>query len=314
MHHRILAFFGLCVLWASSAHAQESGGDVDLDLPSISNYAPATPVAPLADPALAGELLLDAKLTGDGEVLGEGMIWRVYGSTVGPDERLPLIAKASGGPARFTLEPGSYIVHAAFGRAGATTRVTIDGETRRETLVMDAGGLVLDATLPNGAVPRPDRLRFDIHTIEPTTGEYSLVLPDVPAGEMVRVPTGTYHVISKYGRYNAEIRADLRVEAGQTTKASMLHNAAHASFRLVREPGGVPLADTAWSVLNATGEIIMEHGGPDPSAVLAAGIYTVIAENRGRLFQRDVKIAAGKDIEVEVIAEPAQEAVPSDAG
>lgn len=284
------------------AQAQEANPLEGLSIPGITNYAPSTRTTPLSDQALAGELLLDARLTAEGEPISDGVKWRIYAARPLPGrETLALIATAEGGGARFLLDPGDYLVHAAFGRAGATTRIVVGQEPRAETLVLAAGGLVLNAALPDGAVTRPEALSFDIFSIEGGPDEYSLVLPDVPPGRMVRLPAGTYHIISKYGDFNAEIRADLRVEAGKTTEATIQHRASHVTFRLTRESGGNPLADTAWSILSPTGEIIVEHAGPSPSAILAAGTYTVVAENRDRVYQRELTVRAGDDQSVELL-------------
>ncbi|MGB7432738.1 MAG: hypothetical protein WA921_09770 [Ahrensia sp.] len=273
-----------------------------LKIPGIANYAPSTRTIPLNNQAIAGELLLDAKLSAEGEPITDGLKWRIYSSEPSlADGTLPLIATAEGGGARFLLEPGDYLVHAAFGRAGATTRIMLTQEPRNATLVLNAGGLLLDATLPNGVEAKTARLSFDIHSIDETTGEQTLVLPGVAANHTVRLPAGTYHVISKYGGYNAEIRADLRVEAGKTTQATIEHRAASVAFELVRQEGGAPLADTAWSILSPTGEIILEHAGPRPSAILASGTYTVVAENRDRVYQKEVTVTAGRDLNIELL-------------
>lgn len=290
-------------LMGSPAVAQNADNPLDgLQIPGIANYAPSTRTIPLNDQALAGELLLDATLSAEGEPLTEGLKWRIYSAIPSlADGTLPLIATAEGGGARFLLEPGDYLIHAAFGRAGATTRVVLTQEPRNATLVLNAGGLLLDANLPNGAQTDASRLKFDIHSIDENTGDETLILPDVPARQMVRLPAGTYHVISKYGRYNAEIRADLRVEAGKTTQATVEHRAASVAFELVRQAGGAPLADTAWSILSPTGEIILEHAGPRPSAILASGTYTVVAENRDRVYQKEVTVTGGRDLNIELL-------------
>lgn len=298
----------LCV---ASASAQDNGID-NLAVPGLSAYAPTAQDAPLTQQQNLGELQLEAKLTVDAEPLKQGIKWRVYASELNRDDKLPLVATAEGGPVKFQLPRGNYLVHAAFGRAGATTRITVDETVKLESLVLDAGGLLLDGALPGSPLTRPDKLAFDIFRIEPISGEHTLILPNVPAREIVRLPAGTYHVKSSYGNYNAEIRADLRVEAGKTTEATMQHRAAFANFRLVRNAGGAPLADTAWSVLSPTGESIMEYAGPDPSAVLAAGTYTVVAKNRDRIYQQEVTIKAGEDQTIEVRAVPGKAKVSDD--
>ena len=280
-----------------------------IEIPGIANYAPSKRTVPLVDQATAGELLLEARLTEDTDPLPGGVVWRIYNAALLPGEqKLRMIATAEAGSARFLLDPGDYLVHAAFGRAGATTKISIGNEPMTQTLLLDAGGLRLNATLPGSEITRPSELRFDIHSIDETTGEYTLIVPDVPANEIVRLPAGTYHVLSRYGSHNAEIRADLRVEAGKTTTATIQHQAAFVSFELVRAAGGAPLADTAWSILSPTGEIILEHAGPSPSAILSGGTYTIVAENRDTIYQREVSIEPGEDTSIEILAksEPSQ--------
>ena len=48
----------------------------------------------------------------------------------------------------------------------------------------------------------------------------------------------------------------------------------------------------------------MEYGGPDPSAVLASGTYTVIAKNREKIYQQDITVAPGEDALIELVADP----------
>ncbi len=264
------------------------------------SYAPAERVAPLFG-VTSGELLLDARLTEQSAPLADGMVWRIFGAQSGPDGKLPLIAVARGGPARFQLETGSYLIHGAFGRAAASARIDLGAETVQKSMVLNAGGLKLEAMLPDGGEVRRSKLSFDIFTAG-DSGERELILPDVPPGRTIRLHAGTYHVVSDYGEVNATIRADLLVEAGQLTEASIEHRAAQVTLNLVRSEDGYPLADTAWSVVGVSGEVIAEHVGAYPEMVLAAGDYTVIAKNRDNIYQRDITVEAGKDVTVRVIA------------
>ena len=207
-----------------------------------------------------------------------------------------------GGASRFALEPGSYLVHAAFGRAGITKRISLTADNREEILVLDAGGLKLDAVLSGGVRIPASKLRFSIYSGEDqANGERALILPDVKPDDIVRLNTGTYHIVSNYGAENATIRADLKVEAGKLTEATVEHKAAELTMKLVREAGGEAIADTAWSVINPSGEVIKESVGAFASMVLAEGDYTVIAKNKDKLFQRDFKVEAGKNQDVEVL-------------
>ena len=311
--HICQSLFGLIVgsvLASVSANAQETLKLPKLVLPSANSYAPSTP-ATTAVPSKMRELTLAAKLSESDDLLQEGLVWRIFKPDANDDGKLPLIATATGGTTRFALEPGSYLVHAAFGRAGVTKRISITTDNREEILVLDAGGLQLSAVLSGGVrIPR-NKLRFSIYSgDEQTDGERALILPDAKPEDIIRLNSGTYHIVSNYGSENAIIRADLRVEAGKLTEATVEHKAAELTMKLVREAGGEALADTAWSVINPSGEVIKESVGAFASMVLAEGDYTVIAKNRDKLYQRDFTVVAGKNQDVEVLVNQQQAVTP----
>ncbi|WP_390906875.1 hypothetical protein [Nitratireductor aquimarinus] len=300
-----LSLLALCTLsfQATTAVAQEDAAKaVDgLRLPGLNNYAPAS-----VDDALAiadtGEVTLVAHLNEGGDEIPNGLVWRIFGTQPGPDDKLPLVATARGGNSVFELAPGSYLVHAAYGRAGVTKRITVSREPMREDLFLDAGGLKLNAILPGGVRIPQNQLRFAIYeATEDNIGDGALILPKVEPGSIVRLNSGTYHVVSNYGDINAAIRSDIRVEAGKLTEATVEHRAADLTMKLVRERGGEAIADTAWSVLTDTGEIVYETVSAYASMVLAEGNYTIIAKNRDRIYQRDFSVVPGRNQDVELL-------------
>ena len=295
----------LCVALARQAGAQDNDGLGNLNLPDLSKYAPSNGHAPLATSA-AGDITLSAQLTDKGADITRGLVWRVFKPEPGADGKLPLVASAHGGTASFQLEPGSYLVHASYGHAGATKRITIGKDPRREAIVLDAGGLKLDAILSGGQHIPASKLRFSIYEGQAQpNGDRALIVPDVKPNTVVRLNAGVYHVVSTYGATNAVIRSDIRVEAGKLTQATVEHHAAEVTMKLVREDGGEAIADTSWSVLNESGDPIKEAVGAYAPMILAEGDYTVIAKNRDRIYQKDFKVEAGKNEEVEVIASEA---------
>lgn len=298
------ALLGTTLLALSPFHAsaQTKDGLEDLKLPGISSYANPQHEAPLAL-GDAGQITLSAQLTDRGPDITRGLVWRVFRPEPASDGKLPLVASAHGGTAVFQLEPGSYLVHASYGRAGATKRITVGKDAKREGLVLDAGGLELDAVLPGGVrIPR-DKLRFSIYESKLSPdGEHPLIIPDVQPNTVVRLNAGVYHVVSTYGAVNAVIRSDIRVEAGKLTEAMVEHQAAEVTMKLVREAGGEAIADTSWSVLNESGDPIKETVGAFAPMVLAEGDYTVIAKNRDRIYQKDFTVVGGKNEDIEVIA------------
>ena len=268
------------------------------------------PASPLANAGL-GRITLAAQLITDGPDITRGLVWRVFEAEPGADGKLTLVASGQGGTQSFDLTPGTYLVHASFGRAGATKRVTIGSAARREAFVLDAGGLMLNAENAGGSTVPPDKLRFSIYDAqEGPNGERALILPDVNPRTVVRLNAGTYHVVSTYGTVNAVVRSDIKVEAGKLVEATVEHRAAEVTLKLVREAGGEAMADTSWSVQTSSGDPVRESIGAYATMVLAEGDYTVVARNRDHIFQRDVTITAGENQEVEVLAD---ESVPSAA-
>ncbi|MBZ9710206.1 hypothetical protein FJ970_18205 [Mesorhizobium sp. B2-1-8] len=291
----------LFLLPVSMAVAQEKDGVGDLKLPGISSYA-----TPKSETSLAlgggGAITLSAQLTDKGTDITRGLVWRVF-KPEAVNGKLPMVASAHGGSAVFQLEPGSYLVHASYGRAGATKRITVGKDAKRESLVLDAGGLKLDAVLSGGVRIPPKKLRFSIYegTAE-ANGDRALIIPDVEPNSVVRLNAGIYHVVSTYGAVNAVIRSDIRVEAGKLTEATVEHHAAEITMKLVREAGGEAIADTSWSLLNESGDPIKETVGAFASMVLAEGDYTIIAKNRDRIYQKDFTVVGGQNQEIEVLA------------
>lgn len=303
-----MAFAGLLAT-ISGAWGQALAPDLPqapaVELPSIPNLKEyANPKAPANNPlANEPELVLSAKLSEEADPIGRGLVWRVFSPEPGDDGKLALLATSKGGTTSFNLAPGSYLVHVAFGRAGATKRITMTRSKRTETMILDAGGVKLNAVLSGGGRIPPDQLRFSIYEDhEDSNGERALIIPDVKPDSVVRLNAGTYQIVSNYGTANAVIRADIRVEAGKITEANVEHRAAQLTLKLVREAGGEALADTAWSVLTTSGDIVRESVGAFASIVLAEGEYVIIAKNKDRIYQRDFKVVAGRNQDVEVLA------------
>lgn len=195
-----------------------------LNLPALSPYA--SPTSPENNPLIkTSELDLKARLNQDGPDISTGLVWRVFAPEVGPDGQLALIASSKGGSAVFNLPEGSYLVHAAYGRAGATKRITLTQASRHEVMTLDAGGMKLSAVLPDEGKIKGDLVRFSIYADE-DNNDRSLIVPDVKPDTIIRLNSGIYHVVSSYGTANATIRADIRVEAGKLTEATVQHRAA----------------------------------------------------------------------------------------
>lgn len=305
-----IAFVTLSVASVHAARAQEAFEtfkqlNSSSKMPKMKAFTAPDPAA-LAAMTQTRSVKLEAKLTGNGAVMNTGLSWRVFSPIPGADGKLPLLASAEGGSADFRLAPGDYFINVSFGRAGATKKlsVPIDKDVEPQVMVLDAGGLVLNATSGADTQISDKQLSFDIYAPEVgENGERKMVLADVKPNTIVRLNSGTYHVVSEYGTINAVVRADIKVAAGELTEATIQHRASQTTFKLVSEEGGEAIADTAWSIVTSGGDIVAESVSAFPVLVLSEGEYTAIARNKDEIYQKDFEVVAGVNQDVELLLE-----------
>ena len=277
--------------------APPPAGPIDLAAPPGASD-PAAPV----DPATLSTLTLEAHLIEGGPTVMTGMTWRVFGDSVGSDGKMRLVGEATGGPVTLKLRAGSYFVHAAYGRAGISKKVQVGGDVATDSIVLNAGGMRLTALVGKDQPLAGSDVSFDIYA--PDDGgsdERILLVSNAPAGEIIGLPAGIYHVVCRYGDANAVVRADIRVEAGKLVEAAVYQNAARLTLKLVEAHGGEALANTSWSVVTPTGEAVADSVGAFPSVVLAAGDYTAIAKHDGKIYERTFTVEPGVNRDVEVL-------------
>ncbi|MET0905700.1 MAG: hypothetical protein ABWY10_06445, partial [Tardiphaga sp.] len=165
----------------------------------------------------------------------------------------------------------------------------------------EAGGLRLNSAVTGDIPISPTLLKFDIMTAGPENTR-AMVAADLPANEIITLNAGTYHIVSRFGSINATVRADLRVEPGELTEATLYHHASEVSFKLVSEEAGEAIADVEWTVKTADGATVFTERGAFPSTVLAEGEYLVLAKLGEKVYNREVQIQPGSPREIEVLS------------
>ena len=163
----------------------------------------------------------------------------------------------------------------------------------------------------------PAKLSISIYVPERGNSEAKLILANVKAGDVIGLPDGTYHVVSTLldttgvgslaqngvaNATNSVVNADLRVQAGKLTDATLRHRAAVMTLKLVNGPGGEALANTSFTILTPGGDVIRELIGAFPSLVLAEGEYVAIARHDNKTYQTSFNVQSTLDRDVEVIA------------
>lgn len=261
--------------------------------------AHAQPVPPTRPPAglPAGVLALQAVYSGTNRAVTGDVAWRIY--AIRGNEPI-LTATSSDLTPTFALPPGEYMVHLAQGLAAATRRIVMTAAAMSDRLSLNAGALVLRAKLAEAPVPAA-RQTISVFIPAPNDSEGKLVTNRLKAGELLRLPEGTYHIVSTYAGSNSVVRADIQVQSGRVTEATMNHRAATMTLKLVRQAGGVAVANTSWTVQTPGGDLIREALGAFPTMELAEGEYEVIARNDGREFKERMKVVSGVNRDHEVI-------------
>lgn len=244
---------------------------------------------------------LMAKITEDGNSLPDGVTWRVFETRTDASGDLVLAQKSDDATAHLELPPGSYVVHVAYGRAQTTDTLTVAEGQNSKSLVLDAGAMRLNAAVTGDVAIPINLLRFDIYTSGSTEAERTLVAQNLSPNDIVTLNAGTYHIVSYFGDVNAVVRADLRVEPGQLTDATLYHRAAQISFKLVSEAGGEAIADIDWTVKTADGQTVFSNIGAFPSTVLGEGDYLVFAKRGDQVYNREFEVQPGAAKEIEVL-------------
>jgi hypothetical protein len=243
---------------------------------------------------------LSALVTESGAAIPEGLVWRVFDTRTDTSGQLALVAKSDDASAELSLPPGEYVVHVAYGRAQASDSLTVSEGDNTKTIVLDAGALRLNAAITGEIAVPIDLVRFDIFDGS-SESDGAVVAQAVTPNDIVTLNAGTYHVVSYFGDINAVVRADLRVEPGQLTDATLYHKAAQVAFKLVSEAGGEAIADVEWTVKTAEGTTVFSDLGAFPSTVLSEGDYLVLAKRGETVFSRAFEVLPGPAREIEVL-------------
>jgi hypothetical protein len=248
-----------------------------------------------------GGVRLVALLTGDGQQIEQGLVWRVFrpGPRAGKSKLLLESREAS---PIVKLPPGDYTVNAAFGRANLTRKISIKAEAQPfEAFVLNAGGLRVAALIGGKPAP-PGAVSYSIFSDDRDGAEGSAaIIGNAKPGLIVRLNSGIYRVVSLYGDANAKIETDVTVEAGKLTETNLTLTGGKATFKLVTRTGGEAMPDTRWTVQTDDGDMVKESVGALPTHVLAPGDYVVTASSGGHIFQNKFQIKDGDSISVEVL-------------
>jgi hypothetical protein len=279
-------------------------------------FSPGTGQTPALEPG-QGVLYLSATLGTSTRPIVSGLNWRIFQERAEADGSHRLVAESQEPAPIFPVPDGAYVVHVGYGLASAMKRVVVSGQPVSERLPITAGALSVTSVLGDTKLPA-SRVQISVYVPDRNGQEARLVVPDAKPGDILRLPEGSYRVVSTFlekestgstpapgaqaNATNSVVNAELRVQSGRITEATLRHRAAVMTLKLVNNPGSEALANTSFSVLTPGGDVIRELVGAFPSLVLAEGEYVVIARRDGKTYQTTFTVQSTLDRDVEVVA------------
>ena len=151
-------------------------------------------------PAERSTVQLSAVFAGEQRPVPSGLIWRLYEEKL--DGSQPTLVEKSTAPTpSFSLRPGNYIVHAAYGFAGSSRSAS---RCRAASWSSASPSAPAPSRWAGPSARRrspPNRLAFSVYVPIGSNSEGRLVVGNVRGGEVIRLPEGTYHVVSTYGEF-----------------------------------------------------------------------------------------------------------------
>lgn len=248
-----------------------------------------------------GLLTLRATYGERGAEIPADLVWRIY-SVRGTEAQL--VNKLDQPRPSIALPAGDYAVHVSHGLATAIRQITLTETGVIAAIPVNAGALTVSGYLGVPERPLPthrQRLRLFIPTANNSEGR--LVTDNLRPGTQLRLPEGTYHLVSTYSGSNSVVRTDVRVDTGKITEASVNHRAATMTLKLVRERGGVALAGAQWTIETPGGDVVAEAVGAFPDVDIAEGAYTVTARHNEREYKGQMRVEGGVNRDFEIVVE-----------
>jgi hypothetical protein len=276
--------------------------------PAPAQQVAAAPPAPPPPPQVQRPVpvTFKAMISEQGPNLQSGLTWRVYAANAAPEGGgFKLLSTHREANPTAALLPGEYLVNAAYGLSNLTKKIKVEsGRSLEETFVLNTGALKLAAVLPSGDKLADGAVKFGILSDEEDQfGNRHQILGNARPGVVIRLNAGAYRIESLYGDANAIVRADVTVEPGKVTEATINQTGAKTTLKLVQSLGGEALTDTKWTILTSAGDVVKENAGALPTHILAPGSYAVVADHGGSSYTRKFSIETGEAKQVEVVVD-----------
>lgn len=255
----------------------------------IAAAKPATPAPGGNAAATPGQLSAVARIVTGSAPMTSGVNWTVYMAEAGAPSRR--VATSKDAQPTFELKPGDYVIESNLGYARVRDFVSVaPGEKASSDVAFNAGGLSLSTVLAGKTPPNPADVSYTVSD----RGTGRIVVKNLGSNKVIHLNSGDYEVISRYGSANAIVKANLSIQPGKLTEATLNHNAGRINFKLEGD-GGKALENVRWEVETSNGTAVANSVVSRPGYVLAAGAYKVVAKHEGNIYRSSFMVRPGED-------------------
>ena len=234
---------------------------------------------------------LAARLHELGGLITRPIDWTVKRLEIGISINGSVVYKKATPVAETSLEPGKYLVEAAYGYHKVVHPLTIlPGQRIGVTLILNVGGIRALSTVQHTDLPTSIDARHAIYALSgPNRGR--LIVDKAGQGDVLRLAAGTYRVESRFSPGNTVAESTVTVKSGILSSLEVAHKAG-----LVRITVGTDrAAAVAWEIRSLSNSWSRNHTKPATAMVLAPGRYRITAIVNGTTVVEEFANNAGEN-------------------
>jgi hypothetical protein len=250
-----------------------------------------------------GEITLSAHAKADGPLMS-GATFLVYEN--GEAGRNREVIRSKLGEPTFSLPAGHYRIAAVLGLAQIEQDIKIEaGQSKRQALILNAGGVRLQSSLVGGDGPLDRNLLYRIFSQSGENGSPANkeILTSTLASPTIFLPKGRYRIESQYGWHNARQTKDIEIAAGDVLTADFQHKVSDVKLRLVPRPGGAPIGRVKWTLKYNGGGTVLIAQDAAPALILQAGHYQAMAQHEAKTYSQTFEAVSNEEQTIEVVAQ-----------
>ncbi|NNE21021.1 MAG: hypothetical protein HKN11_00285 [Rhizobiales bacterium] len=232
---------------------------------------------------------LAARLKRTGGLINRPISWTIRRQEIGESLGSTVVHKNNKPALDAPLEPGNYVVEAAYGYHRVIHPVRIQpGQRIGVTLILNVGGIRAMSGIKNTVLPPSIGAEHSVYAVSgPLKGRR--VVGNAGQGHVLRLAAGIYRVESRFTAGNTVAETKVTVKPGILSSMEVAHKA--GLIRII--VGTDETAAVAWDIRSLQSSWSRSHTTRDASMVLAPGRYEVTAIVDGTSMTRTFSVKAG---------------------